>query len=513
MKLLKEVPCWIESFQITEKKKKQASDYAGYFYVLGENTETVYKKIINDHALPYQKDAFLKLNKDNMHFCGSKGLVWIMRLSLKTSPSHSNYFSETLYTQARDGAGSLVNYLKAMQLKNLKLEFIGTNEEVEVGTLVGFELGAYNFRSQLEEKNPFEQLPQVEISKSGEVGDSFQKKYLDSAKFISMAVNWARHWTNLPGNLLNPLIMTDSLQSLFRKSSSVKVEVWDAKRLQKENMNLHLAVGRGAEHGPCMVQLKYRPAKVKKGARPFVFVGKGITFDTGGLDIKPSSAMRSMKKDMGGAATVAAVCYWAEKTQYPYPCDFYIGLAENSVSAKSYRPGDIYKAKNGLSIEIHNTDAEGRLVLADVMAAALEQSENPRCLIDVATLTGAIKVALGADLAGLFTNNDVLADLIGEASNKTGDLCWRMPLVQKYVPMMNSSAAALTNSVDGFAGAITAALFLEKFVKNNVAWAHLDIYAWADKANGALSFAGGNGQGVQALIGFLSLCETSENAL
>jgi leucyl aminopeptidase len=509
VKLLKEIPCWIESFKVADKKKKHIGDYAGYFYVLGENSDIAFKKIIQDHALPYQKEAIVKSNKEALHFSGTKGWVWIMRLSLKTSPSsHLNYFSDALYTQARDGAGALVNIFKALQLKKLKLEFIDTNEEIEVGTLVGFEMGAYHFRSQLEEKNPFEYLPQVEISKSGDIDSNLQKNVINSAKNIACTVNWARHWTNLPGNLLNPHTMTDSLQSMFKKSSSVKVEVWDAKKLQKENMNLHLAVGQGAEHGPCMVILKYRPSKTRKVANPYVFVGKGVTFDTGGLDIKPSSAMRSMKKDMGGAAAVAALCYWVEKTQYPQPCDFYIGLAENSVSAKSYRPGDIYRAKNGLTVEIHNTDAEGRLVLADVMVAAQENSENPKCLIDVATLTGAIKVALGADLAGLFTNNDVLADLIGEASNKAGDLCWRMPLVQKYVSMMNSPVASMTNAVDGFGGAITAALFLEKFVKANTAWAHLDIYAWNDKANGALNFAGGSGQGVQALIGFLSLCET-----
>jgi leucyl aminopeptidase len=523
VKLLKEMPCWIESFQIIEREKKkekkknknkdQISEYAGFFYVLGADSEAAYKRIIQDHAMPYQKDAFAKSTKDALHFSGSKGWVWIMRLAVKSSPSHSNFFSDTLYTQARDGAGGLVNIFKALQLKTLKLEFIGTNEEIEVGTLAGFEIGAYHFRSQLEEKNSFEHLPEVEIFKSGEIGETFQKKHLISAQIISESVNWARHWTNLPGNLLNPLTMTKSVQSLFIKSSTVKVEVWDTKRLQKENMNLHLAVGQGAEHGPCMVYLKYRPVKNKKSGKPFVFVGKGITFDTGGLDLKPSSAMRTMKKDMGGAAAVAALCYWADKAQYPYPIDFYIGLAENSVSARAYRPGDIYKAKNGLTVEIHNTDAEGRLVLADVMVAAQQNSEKPRCLIDVATLTGAIKIALGTELTGLFTNNDVLADLIGEASNKAGDLVWRMPLVPKYGSMMNSPVAAMTNAVDGFAGAITAALFLEKFVIPDLAWAHLDIYAWNDKVNGAFSFVGGSGQGVQALIGFLSLCESKDSPI
>jgi leucyl aminopeptidase len=510
VKLLKEMPCWIESFQINEKKNNKVTDYAGYFYVLGEATNVVYKKIILDHALSYQKEDLLKSTKETLHFSGSNGLVWIMRMSKKNTTSHSNYFSESIYTQARDGAGALVNYLKALKLKSLKIEFINTDEEIEIGTLVGLELGAYSFRSQIEEKNSFESLPQVLLSKPLDVngGTIAFKKVINSAKANAIAVNWARHWTNIPGNLLNPVTMVGSLKSLFKKSTSVKIELWDANKLQRENMNLHLAVGRGAEHGPCMLLLKYRPLKNKKSDKPFVFVGKGITFDTGGLDLKPSSAMRYMKKDMGGAAAIAGLCYWVEKIKYPYPCDFYIGLAENSVGSKSFRPGDIYKAKNGLTIEIHNTDAEGRLVLADVISAALEKSENPKCLIDVATLTGAIKVALGADLAGLFTNNDFLATSITEASRRSGDLCWRMPLVEKYVSMMSSPVAALTNAVDGFAGAITAALFLEKFVRSEVPWAHLDIYAWNDKASGAISSSGGSGQGVQALISFLTLCQT-----
>jgi leucyl aminopeptidase len=512
MKILKELPCWLDEFKLVAKKKKSNRDFSGFFYILGENTDQAYKKIIQEHALDFQKDSLLKGVKEATHFSGSKGWVWILKLTKKNDQSHSNYFAETLYTQARDGAGGLVNIFKVLQLKNLKLEFIDTTEEIEVGALVGLEMGAYNFRSELEEKNTIENLPQVEIFKMGDV-DFLAKNYLQSAQRISAAVNWARHWTNLPGNILNPTSMAESVQSLFENSKQVKLEVWDMKRLQKENMNLHVAVGGASVNRPRMICMKYRPLNAKKTDKPFVFVGKGITFDTGGLDLKPSSAMRNMKKDMGGAAAVAALCYWVDRVNYPFPCDFYLGLAENALGSRAFRPGDIYKAKNGLSIEIHNTDAEGRLVLADVMTAAIENSKDAKCLIDVATLTGAIKVALGADLAGLFANHDQLADMIGEASNKSGDLCWRMPLVPKYVPQMNSPVAALTNATDGFGGAITAALFLEKFVKKDLPWAHLDIYAWNDKALGPYGFVGGNGQAVQLLIAFLSLCETNEGKI
>ncbi len=501
--LIPEIPSWISTFKFnsTVQNKKDKSD--GLFYILSANESA--EHIVNTHALDFQKETLNKSDKDALHFIGKSGPVWILKIKKILDSSHSNHFIDSDYTQARDGAGSIVPLFKAFQLKNLKIEFVAASEDVQLGTLVGLELGAYNFKTIYDGTFDLASLPSVTI-----VGGS--KEVLFDAKAISNSINWARHWTNLPGNILNPATMEISIKNLFSKAKYTKLEIWDSQKLKKENMGLHLAVGGGALHEPRLMILKYRPknSKVAKEA-PFVFVGKGITFDTGGLDLKPSSAMRLMKKDMGGAATVAGLSLWVEATQYPHPCDFYIALAENSVSEKAMRPGDIYQAKNGMHIEIHNTDAEGRLVLADAITAALENlnGQKPKCLIDVATLTGAIKVALGSDLTGMFTNNDEFAEVINEAGKRTGDLNWRMPLVPKYAAQMNSSVAALTNAVDGFGGAITAALFLEKFVEQ-VPWIHLDIYAWADKPMGALTTAGGSGQGVQALIGFLSICENEK---
>ncbi|MFN8945511.1 MAG: leucyl aminopeptidase family protein, partial [Pseudobdellovibrionaceae bacterium] len=265
-----------------------------------------------------------------------------------------------------------------------------------------------------------------------------------------------------------------------------------------------LAVGKGAENPPCFIHIRYRPVKMNKNSRPIAFVGKGITFDTGGLDIKPSTAMRLMKKDMGGAASVLALAYWVDQMKYDRPCDFYLALAENGVDGKAFRPSDVIVSKAGYSVEIDNTDAEGRLVLADALCVAVNQvkKDEPEFVIDVATLTGAIKVALGAEVAGLFSNNNSLADELLKSSERFDDQMWRMPLVSKYFQNLSSPFADFKNSADGFGGAITAALFLEKFVQGKN-WAHLDIYAWADRANGAITSAGGNGQAVQALIGFL----------
>jgi leucyl aminopeptidase len=210
---------------------------------------------------------------------------------------------------------------------------------------------------------------------------------------------------------------------------------------------------------------------------------------------------------MGGSAAVVGLAMYMDQMNLKRPYDFYLAIAENSVDGESFRPGDVYKAKNGMTVEISNTDAEGRLVLADVLDVAVHQSEKPLCVIDLATLTGAIKVALGAEIAGLFSNNDDLSEMLVESSKAYGDLVWRMPLVSKYSGQLNSSVAAIQNSADGgFGGAITAALFLEKFV-GSIPWAHLDIYSWNDKVSGSFGFVGGNGQGVQALIGFIEQAE------
>ncbi|MGZ3690904.1 MAG: leucyl aminopeptidase family protein, partial [Pseudobdellovibrio sp.] len=313
-----------------------------------------------------------------------------------------------------------------------------------------------------------------------------------------------RHLVNLPPNDINPA----TIEALIKKdlqfnAAAVKIDVWDAKKLDQENMHLHLAVGKGSDTPPRMVHIKYRPKK-KSSKKPIAFVGKGITFDTGGLDIKPSAGMRLMKKDMGGAAAVIGLAYWAIQSKYDRACDFYLALAENSVDAKSMRPSDVYKSRAGFLVEIDNTDAEGRLVLADVMDVAAKQAgaDAPEYLIDLATLTGAIKVALGADVAGLFSNDDKLATQLQNAGQATGEPNWRMPLVQKYFSSMSSNFADFKNSGEGFGGAITAALFLEKFC-NGVKWAHLDIYSWTDKVQGPFAAAGASGQPVQSLIHWL----------
>lgn len=482
-----------------KKTTKKANGPKGQAFVVGSSEITKVAEKISQLAPVWQKDSLIQSGKEVLHFVSAEGPVWIVCMKPRKGPvSHGGLLEDSVYSWHRDTVGGLLAQFKSYQLKDVSLQFLGTDEEIDRGSLVGLNLAAYQFKMVFEEKKD-SSLPQISCTK---FSGSFPKKVLSAVRAESLAVNLARHLVNLPPNYLNPKTMCDWAQSLHKYQRSLKLEIWDEKRLKKEGMGLHLGVGQGALHPPAMVHLKYRPQSGKKA--PIAFVGKGITFDSGGLDIKPSSGMRLMKKDMGGAAAVMGLALWAAESKYSQPLDFYLALAENSVDAKSMRPSDVLTARNGMKVEIHNTDAEGRLVLADVIDVAVTQKgkDEPETLINVATLTGAIKVALGADVAGLFSNHDELAEQLNEAGQKAGDLNWRMPLVSKYGLGMASNFADVVNALDGFGGSITAALFLEKFVRQKP-WAHLDVYCWTDKPTGSLSFAGGSGQPVQGLIEYL----------
>lgn len=480
------------------KVKVGATKAQGAIYVLGQEDRKTLQSLIQKKALNWQKKNLLKTSKEVLQFVSSQGPVWILSPKAKsTNVSHGGRLEDSSYAWMRDQVGSLTALFKAYQLESIHIELHDTDHEQELGLWTGLELAQYNYKQVIDSSASF---PKISVKK---VGEAFAKATIAEAKALAGAANLARHLVNVPPNLLNPSSVAEFVREKFSAKKNLKLEIWDAKKLADEGMNLHLAVGAGAEHAPCMVHIKYRPQNsVKK--QPLAFVGKGITFDSGGLDIKPSSGMRLMKKDMGGAAAVLGLAMWAAETEYPRDMDFYLALAENSVDAKSFRPSDVFTARNGLKVEIHNTDAEGRLVLADVMDVAVTQkgADEPAVIIDVATLTGAIKVALGADVAGLFSNHDGLADELNMAGFQRGDLNWRMPLFARYTNSFSSPFADMVNAVDGFGGAITAALFLEKFSRQKP-WAHLDIYAWADKSSGALTSTGGSGQAVQALVRFI----------
>ncbi len=399
--------------------------------------------------------------------------------------------------RVRDAVGSALAHVERLEIGALAIELDLTDELCEAA-LLGLEIGLYRYKRVFGGE-----LPPFKISIQQNRGPLLKQK-VEGFVQRGRAVNLARHLTNLPPNLLNPVTYAQFLKLWFSQKLTVKLEIWDERRLAKERMNLHLAVGIGSATPPRLVVIQYRPRGVR-GA-PIAIVGKGITFDSGGLDIKPAAGMRLMKKDMGGSAAAVGVLDWAVASNLKVNLDVYLALAENSIGGRAFRPSDVLRARDGQTVEIHNTDAEGRLVLADSLALACEKPTKPRYIIDLATLTGAIKVALGSQIAGLFANNSELATDLAEKGQEVGDMAWVMPLYQKYRTQLSSGFADMINSPDGFGGAITAALFLQKFV-GRVSWAHFDIYAWKDSPEGAWLEGGGSGQAVLALTQWLQAQE------
>lgn len=289
------------------------------------------------------------------------------------------------------------------------------------------------------------------------------------AGVVGHAMILVRHLVNLPPNLLYP-------ESFVRYAAEVSIsaglelEVWDEQRLRKENCGALLAVARGSHRPPRLLILRY-PGTNRQ--RPLALVGKGVTFDSGGLSLKPSESMLTMKCDMAGAATVLGTMKAIAALQLPRPVVGLVGLVENMVSGSSYRLGDVLTARNGKTIEVHNTDAEGRLVLADVLDVATQ--EKPLEIIDLATLTGACVVALGTDIAGMMSNNAALASKLQKACEQAGEEVWPLPMSEHFAEQIRGKVADLKNVGEGrWAGAITAAKFLQEFVRETP-WVHLDI--------------------------------------
>ncbi len=394
--------------------------------------------------------------------------------------------------RVRDAMGAVIATLERADVEFAEIDLQLSNVELP-WALVGLELALYRYKRIVKGD-----LSKVRLNLKHN-GRPLPAKQITELALLGTGMNISRHLVNLPPNELNPVTYANFAQEFLKGLKLVKVEVWDDKKLASEGMGLISGVGQGSATPPRMVHMKYRPPG---GRKTVAFVGKGVTFDTGGLDIKPSSGMRLMKKDMGGSASVFGLLYWAARTGIKQSLDAYLALAENAVSAEAMRPSDVLTARNGLSVEIHNTDAEGRLVMADVIDVAVTAKEKPRYVVDVATLTGAIKVALGTQLAGLFANDPKLAAAIHASGQAVGDLNWVMPLFQRYNSSSSSGFADCVNATDGFGSAITAALFLERFVRD-VPWAHLDIYQWRDSPEGAWLEGGGSGQTVACLSHWL----------
>lgn len=285
-----------------------------------------------------------------------------------------------------------------------------------------------------------------------------------------------RDLINTPAEDMGPAELGEAADMLATKyGASVKQIVGD--ELLTQNFPAIHAVGRASSKAPRLIDLTWGNIQAPK----VTLVGKGVCFDTGGLDLKSSGNMRLMKKDMGGAAHVLGLAAWIMANQLPIRLRVIIGAAENMVAGNAYRPGDVVKTRKGLTVEIGNTDAEGRVVLSDALALACE--DNPQLIIDYATLTGAARVGLGPDIPNMFTNDDALGKQLQNLSSGCDDLVWQMPLHKPYREFIDSNIADISNdSSSPYGGALTAALFLQEFVNANISWVHFDVMAWNTKA-------------------------------
>jgi leucyl aminopeptidase len=317
----------------------------------------------------------------------------------------------------------------------------------------------------------------------------------DKARATAMveSICLARDLITTPSSDMGPVELAAAAQELAKKhGAKIKVTVGDD--LLKQNFPMIHAVGRASTRAPRLIDLTWG-----KDSDPKVtLVGKGVCFDTGGLDLKPAAGMLNMKKDMGGAATVMAVASMVMAAKLPVRLRLLIPAVENSVSGNAFRPLDVVPTRKGISVEIGNTDAEGRLILCDALHEGA--SEKPTMMVDCATLTGAARISLGTDLPALFCNNDELANGLLASGEDVADPMWRMPLHRPYRKLLDSKVADINNvSAGGFGGAITAALYLQEFVPDEVPWAHFDMMAWNNASRPGRP-EGGEAQAARAIF-------------
>ena len=357
--------------------------------------------------------------------------------------------------------------------------------------LHGLKLKSYNFtkyKSKKESKN-------ISIYISGKKNIPTSAKQL-RFKSLEEGTFYTRDLVSEPGNILHPDEYAKRLVTL--RKDGLKITILDKNKLKKLGMYSLLGVGMGSVRGSYLVIMEWKGAK--DNSKPLAFVGKGVTFDTGGYSLKPAKFMEDMTYDMAGSAAVVGLMKTLALRKAKINAVGVVGLVENMVSGVAQRPGDIVKSYSGKTIEVLNTDAEGRLVLADALTYT-EKKFKPKFIIDLATLTGAIIVSLGSEYAGLFSNNDKLSKQIIDAGEKVNEKLWRMPLHKNYDKLINSKNADVQNiNYVGGAGSTTAAQFLQRFIINKTPWAHLDIAGMAfSKYGGSLNSGGATGFGVRLL--------------
>ena len=411
-----------------------------------------------------------------------KSCIFVNCTALKTSLDYEKLGSDLYIFLKNNKIEKSYLLTSAAGLTNINLEKL----------LHGAQLKSYEFNVYKTDKS------KNTITKLYIVGDKSKKATVLRNKLNSLleGVFLTRDLVSEPGNVLHPDEYAKRITRL--RKLGLKVTVYNQKKLKKLGMNALLGVGQGSIRGSYLVTIEWKGTK--KISKPLAFVGKGVCFDTGGYSLKPAKFMEDMTYDMAGSATVVGLMKTLALRKAKINVVGVVGLVENMVSGNAQRPGDIVKSYSGKTIEVLNTDAEGRLVLADALTFT-EEKFKPQFIVDLATLTGAIIVSLGSEYAGLFSNNDKLSKRLIDAGESVEEKLWRMPLNENFDKLINSKNADMQNiNYVGGAGSTTAAQFLQRFIINKTPWAHLDIAGMAfSKYGGALNSGGATGYGVRLL--------------
>ena len=358
----------------------------------------------------------------------------------------------------------------------------------------GLVLGSYGYYDYKSDPKP-SKLKKVSVISSA---DAEVREALNRGQSVAEAVCLARDLINEPGGSLTPKKLAEVARRVAEEGEgeALEMEVWDLKRIKKEKLGGLLGVNRGSEQEPRFVKLTWKPPE----ERGFLaLVGKGITFDSGGLSIKPASGMETMKMDMSGAAAVLSAMKAVKTLRPSVRVEGYMPITDNMTGGDATRPGDVLRMRNGKTVEVLNTDAEGRLILADALSLASEA--GPDAIVDLATLTGACMVALGAKVAGLMGNHDGWVGAVRKAAEVSGERVWHLPLPSDYRKQLDSEVADIKNIGNRWGGTLTAGLFLAEFVVDGIPWVHLDIAgpAWAESTEEETA-KGGTGFGVRLLV-------------
>ncbi|MCW9066327.1 MAG: leucyl aminopeptidase, partial [Ignavibacteriaceae bacterium] len=467
---------------------------------INKNLEEFEKKFKIKLSELQKKNLRVKKNKQ-LKFFNSKGkqeqlVIHKFKLDEKFTVDYfRNHLAGFIKEMQNDEVQSLHIFIPDI---NMVKKYFDDKEYFYRSFIEGISLGNYTFDKYKKERNKTRNLS-VFIHADDE---KVIKSAIAKNNSVVDGIFFTKDLQNEPPSALRPFELADSVREKLIKHG-MKVTVYDEKEIKKRNMGGLIAVGQGSNAKPRFIVIEYKPKNKKSNGKKIALVGKGVTFDTGGYCIKPWQGMLEMKADMSGAAVVAGTMLAAAKMNLPLEILGVIPAAENMINGEAMRPGDVVKTASGKTIEVGHTDAEGRMILADALDYASKQ--KPDEIIDFATLTGACVVALGLGVAGLFTKNDSLADELYKAGMKTYDRLWRLPMWDDYNKDNESKIADVNNDGGRWAGAITAAKFLENFVDKKIPWAHLDIAGPAvanDLTNYNKVFM--TGFGVRLMIEYLS---------